>query len=335
MNRILLLFSVILLASCRAEPDPNAVFEGQLTKRATMWLEGFGEQREAILKAQNMTPRDFIAWSTDSAWALPVASQVALRSVRTAIPKPTTGTLLQKVVSLEDMPIYMNNTYGGTVGGFVSVAADMKRISTMFDTYWGLRLDYTGTKFRPNGAGYAVIRFFSPAAAALTVPFCVELGGTQPHAWPNTGGGFTASKLADGGLPEYTFPIYSAPNVGAELYEVSPEGREILRSTYTPEGWKTAEIGAPAPVTKAGAAEQVRNGVYPSPTKAGDRVLVTTYAVYGGNKYIVWGRVGDTYRLTTQVFYPNAGLEVEEKGIWAVTVPTNSVDKVWEDVSSL
>lgn len=331
------LFALLLLCiasvSCHESEQPTP-FEGQFSKRSTMWIEGFVEQRDAILKQQNMSPRDFIAWSTEAAWNLPVAAQVALRSVRKAVPTPTNETLLQKVISLEDLPTYMNNTYGGTVGGFVSVAADMKQIATMYDTYWALRLDYTGTKFKPDGAGYAVIRFLSPAAATLTIPFCAELGGTQPHALPNTGGGFTGSKLADGGLPEYIFAGYSAPREGAEIYEVTPEGRELLRSKYTAaRGWTTNEIGMPAPTTKA-TENQVRNGVYPSASKSG-QVLVTTYALYQGNRYIVWGRSNDTYRLTTQTPYDNVPLEVEEKGIWAISVPVKGVEQIWEEEQPL
>lgn len=296
-------------------------------------MEGFEEQREQILSRNNVTPRDFIAWSTDSAWSLPSHAQIALRNTRTSIPAPASNVLLQKVIALEDIATYMNNTYGGTVGGFVSVAADMKRVSTMYDTYWGLRLDYSGTKFRENGAGYAVIRFYSEATKTMSIPFCTELGGTQAHAWPNTGGGFTASKLSAGGYPEYTFKGYSAPRHGAELYEVTPEGREILRSKYIEgKGWQTNEIGAPAPETRS--KKEIRNGVYTA-TKGSGRVFVTTYARYQGNDYIVRGQVGFYYHLTTQTPYPNVMLEVVEKGIYGISVPVNGIDNIWEDVQNL
>lgn len=328
----LFLLSIAFTSCCNDSYDNYyGTLEGKLSKHATVWIEGFDEQRDDILKQQNMSSRDFIAWSTEPAWELEQSERIALGKVRLAIPKPTTETMLQKVIALEALPDYMNNTYGGTVGGFVSVAADMKSISTMYDTYWGLRLDYSGTKFKPDGAGYAVIRFFSPAAAMLTIPFCPEMGGTQPHNWPNTGGGFTASTLAYGGYPEYTFPSYSAPQEGAEIYEVTPDGREMLRATYASDkGWTTNEFGVPAPITKSQVG-QVRNGIYPSGSKSG-QVFITTYATYQGNRYIVWGRVGDTYRLTTRTKYQGVPLEVEEKGIWAISVPVDAVSDLHEEV---
>lgn len=343
---ITLLAVFALLGSCAKDNgtdyDPS-VFEGKLSRRSTVSLVGFEENRSGILKAQNVAPRDFIAWSTDPAWELQPSAQTSLKNVRTAIEKPNNSTLLQKVISLEDMPVYMNNTYGGTLGGFVSVAADMKRVSTMFDTYWGLRLDYEGTKFKPDGAGYAIIRFYSPAASMLTIPFCPEMGGTQPHAWPNTGGGFTASKLADGGYPEYTFPGYSAPQNGAELYEVTPEGRETLRSVYREnEGWRTNEIGAEAPYTRADhkvivAAKPIRNGVYTEPTRGAGAVpqFITTYATYGGNTYIVRALIDGQYHLTTQTRYDGVVLEVAEKGIYSIQVPQTAIEKIWEEAREI
>lgn len=329
-----LVLTTLLVVSCNSNSnDDFAVFDGEHSKRRIMLMEGFEEQRDNILTKNNMTPRDFIAWSTDSAWSLPANAQTALKNVRTSSPMPTRDVLLQKVIPLEDVSTYMNNVYGGTVGGFVSVAADMKFVSTMYDTFWGLRLDYSGTKFRENGAGYAVIRFYSEATQNLTIPFCPEMGGTQAHAWPNTGGGFTASKLSTGGYPEYTFKGYSAPRHGAELYEVTPEGREILRSRYVEgKGWQTNEIGAPAPSTRS--AKEIRNGVYSS-TKSGGRIFVTTYATYQGHDYIVRGQVGYHYHLTTQTRYPDVMLDVVEKGIYGISVPVNGVDRVWEDIQNI
>lgn len=341
---ITLLAVFVLLGSCAKDNgtdyDPS-IFEGKLSRRSTVGLVGFVENSDEILKAQNVAPRDFIAWSTDPAWELQPSAQTSLKNVRTAIEKPSNSTMLQKVISLEDMPVYMNNTYGGTLGGFVSVAADMKRVSTMFDTYWGLRLDYEGTKFKPDGAGYAIIRFYSPAASMLTIPFCPEMGGTQPHAWPNTGGGFTASKLSNGGYPEYTFPGYSAPQNGAELYEVTPEGRETLRSVYREnEGWRTNEIGAEAPYTRADqkvadTAKPIRNGVYTEPTKGAAPQFITTYATYGGNTYIVRALIDGQYHLTTQTRYNGVALEVIEKGIYSIQVPQTAIEKIWEEAKDI
>lgn len=330
MKKLLLLsFIALLWASCkRNEGSDPSIFAGELSKNYVFRLNGFVENRDEILKREGMSLRDFQAWSTDSAWGLPQAARISLRSVRDAITMPKNTTLLQKVIPLEDVANYMNNTYGGTVGGFVSVAADMKRVSNMYDTYWGLRLDYAGTKFREHGAGYGVIRFYSDAVSTLYIPFCAEMGGTYKHSWPNGGGGFTTSKLGEGGYPEYVFNGYSAPQNGAELYEVTPEGREILRSVYRQgKGWQTNEIGMPAPQTKN---ESVRNGVVEG-TRSGEKLFVTTFATWRGNRYIVRAVIGEKYHLTTQTFYQVTGLEVVEKGIWGVVVAEDEIENVWEE----
>lgn len=312
--------------------DESDAYNGKLNKQLISTLSGFEEAREGILYAQGVSMTDFIEWSTSPSWELPVDAQNSLKAIRLTIEQPTNTTLIQKVIPLEDVATYMNNTYGGTVGGFIAVSADVKRLSTMFDTYWGLRLDYEGTKFKEDGAGYAVIRFYSEATSKLSIPFSPELGGTQPHGWPNSGGGFTASTLGDGGYPEYTFAGYSAPNNGAELYEVTPEGCEILRSVYVDgKGWQTNEIGVF--VNTKSMEQKIRNGVY-SDTKA-SKIFVTTYTQYQGNRYIVHGIVGNEYHLTTTKLYDNVQLEVIEKGIYGISVSTTEIEKVWEETEKL
>ncbi|MDD4922441.1 MAG: hypothetical protein PHS30_08195, partial [Bacteroidales bacterium] len=200
--------------------------EGNYTKSEIQKLTGFPEQKNALLAAAGMSDNEFISFSTDSAWHLSPTDRNRLKILRNSIEAPATNTLLQKVIPLQDVATYMNNTYGGTVGGFICKAADIKSLSTMGDIYDGLRLDYTGTKFLPNGAGYAVIRFTSNNTDKIYTPYCIEMGGTTTHAWPSTGGGFTSSTLGEGGFPEYTFSNYYAPNQGSELYEITPLGNE-------------------------------------------------------------------------------------------------------------
>jgi hypothetical protein len=261
---------------------------------------------------------------------------------------------MEKVIPLQDLATYMNNTYGGTVGGFVSAAADLKSISTMHDIYWGLRLDYPGTKFLPDGAGFAVIRFTSSQNSHLAVPYCIEMGGTKAYAWPSTGGGFTSSTLGDGGIPEYTFDNYYAPNQGAEIYEVTPLGNEILRSTYRLNKWVTTE-----PSTKSASqwVNPVRNGEYGLWEKdlnpvlsfadgsrqiltpkgkttdyTGEIFYVTTFTDYRNVKMRVWGCDEKHYLLTTtdQQAFIRLGLDVIEKGVYGKVVEVAAV-RVWEE----
>lgn len=204
-------------------------------------LSGFNESRSKILAQEEISNQDFIVWSTDSAWALSPEHKKKLRAVRNSISMPSKQVLLQKVISLDDVINYMDNTYGGNISGYVFDAGDIKHLDKIYDIYWGLRLDYPGSKFKEDGAGYAVIRFKSELTDRLRIPYCVELGGEEQHDWPNTGGGFTASTLGAGGIPEYIFTGYTPPMEGAELYEITPNGIEILRSVYQTGKWVTYE----------------------------------------------------------------------------------------------
>lgn len=358
-NLLAVLLLLVIFASACKKDDSGAVWPaGTYNKSAIAGLSGFTQQRPALLTAAGVSVAEFIRLSTDSAWHLGQDERSKLAQIRNGITAPTAATLIEKVIPLQDLATYMNNTYGGTVWGFVSVAADLKSISTMHDIYCGLRLDYPGTKFMPDGAGYAVIRFTSSQTNHLTVPYCTEMGGTKAHAWPNTGGGFTSSNLGDGGFPEYAFDNYYAPNQGAEIYEVTPLGNEILRSTYRVNKWVTTE-----PVTKSGSSwvNPVRNGeyglrgndLYPAISFTdGRRQIVTpqdetadytgkifyvaTYADYQNIKMRVWGYDEKHYLLTTsdhQAFV-RLGLDVLEKGLYGKIVEVQTV-KIWEESFSL
>lgn len=328
--RLFKLLVILLVAfGCTKNGDDVSSFDGYYSKQFVYSLNGFGENRADILKSSEVTLPDFIKYSTSKAWELSQPECDALKKVRTSITAPIEKTLLQKVIDLGDVATYMNNIYGGTVGGFVCEASDVKVLSTMYDVYWGLRLDYEGTKHKADGAGYAVIRFYSEAAKTLYTPFCSAMGGTYQSEWPNGGGGFTTSTLGDGGFPEYVFAGYSAPTDGAELYEVTPEGREILRSTYQSAkgGWITNEIGSDPVGVKS--SNVIRNGIY-TETK-GERVIITTYALYNSNKYIVRGKIDGKYHLVSTIKYSNEPLVVVEKGVFGINVDTSDVEKIWED----
>ena len=204
--RIILWAAFLLMAglvACNMDEPESPEWrwpEGEYTPAAINRVPGFWEQKGALLQQSGLSEAEFIAFSTDSSWHLSPANRTRLRIFRNGVHFPDQITLLQKVIPLQDVALYMNNTYGGTVGGFLNVAADTKALHTQHDIYYGLRLDYPGTKFLPNGAGYAVIRFTSSQTQNLAIPYCEEMGGTYAHAWPNTGGGFTSSTLGQGGF---------------------------------------------------------------------------------------------------------------------------------------
>ncbi|HBL74172.1 MAG: hypothetical protein A2W90_17620 [Bacteroidetes bacterium GWF2_42_66] len=331
--------------------------KGEFNHSKIQQLEGFWEQKPALLTAANMSVGEFIEWSTDSAWSLAQTERAKLRIVRDGITTPSASTLLEKVITLQDVPVYMNNTYGGTVGGFVSAAADIKSLSTMYDVYYGTRLDYPGTKFLPDGAGYAVIRFTSSNVTHLEIPYCTEMGGTFAHAWPNTGGGFTSSTLGDGGFPEYRFDNYYAPDQGAELYEVTPLGNEILRATFEGMKWVTTE-----PATKSAVkwGSSVRNGVYGGSVEdlspvitfsdgrkqilnkqgeyidyTGDLFYVSTVAEYKNFSMRVWRYDEQHYLLTISDFqaFSELNLDLIERGVYGKIVLSEEAGNLHEEIS--
>ena len=289
--------------ACTDEEKDIPAEEGQYTQSYVSKLDGFPEEKASIWNTYGVSEQEFIRLSTDSAWALPKTDQQKLMNIRNDVSRPNEQTLLQKVIPLEDLTVYMDNVYGGTIGGFVCEAADVKSLKTMHDIYWGLRLDYAGTKFKENGAGYAVIRFYSESTASLNIPYVAELGGTQNHSWPNGGGGFITSTLGEGGYPEWTFNGYYAPKEGAELYEVTPLGKEILRSVYTAGRWQTYE------------------GEEWTTSRQYTATPLPRWCQYQGHTFMIRGEQEGVYQLATYQKLPFETLEVLEKGVYGIKVP--------------
>lgn len=355
-STLLLGIMLIVLFSCSKNDDINWP-QGMLNHNTIQNLRGFPDWRDSLLNANQTTTSDFLRLSTDSAWSLSASDKSRLLQIRDALPHPSAQIILQKVVALQDAATYMNNVYGGTVGGFVSVAADVKQLTTMNDIYYGLRLDYPGTKFMPNGAGYAVIRFTSHFTEQLQIPFCKEMGGSLEHAWPSTGGGFTASTLGDGGYPEYQFQSFYLPDQGAELYEVTPNGYEILRATFQAGQWTTTE-----PETKACSSESnpVRNGIFGKIGNTYYRVVIdntgkvqiqhqpgslTDYSdtlyniqstiVYKLHSFRAWSFDEQHYLLTTSDagLAEKLGFELLEQGLFGKTISRDLGGQLSEEIN--
>ena len=360
-----LVLAGILGYSCTKDTTTEIWPKGNYNQSVIQSLNGFFEQRANLLTLASLQLPEFIALSTDSAWHLSEPEMVKLRKVRNDVTFPTSSTILQKVIPLEDVALYMNNTYGGTVGGFVSSASDVKSLKTLSDVFYGLRLDYSGTKFLSGGGGYAVLRFTSNVTGKLSIPYCKEMGGTRTHSWPNTGGGFTSSTLGNGGFPEYTFDSYYAPNQGGELFETTPAGNEILRAQFSGTKWTTTEPATKS--TKMDALNEqvenpIRNGIY-ARTKNGtllptvsltggswqiivdgktstadSNALVTiiTFADFRGDTFMVRGFDGKSYYLTTRdaTAQHKYALDIIENGLYGITIPVSEVTKIWEVISN-
>lgn len=304
---IFLLFSLILL-SC-SKDELHLTFEGKLNAQHIAGIRGFVENKPTLLQHHNMTNMEFIALSTVLAANLSETDKAKLKTLRNDLPVPNQQTLFQKTIPLSETAIYMENTYGGSVGGFFSVAADIKQLRSMKEVFWGLRLDYPDTKFKEDGAGYAIIRFYPVQTDSIVIPYSLEMGGRTIGKWPFSGGGFTTSTLGEGGFPEYKYNGYYLPAEGAELYECTPSGREILRAVFQSGKWVTAE----GTVVKV---------------KSFESSFVPQYVIYKGHSLFLRGETKEGVHLFSSdpAVAAELGMEVYEKGEYRLIVPANEID---------
>lgn len=295
----------LLIGACKKETVTEDITIGKLNKRVINSLTGIEDNLSSIITQNNMTYSEYILLTTDSAWALPDPTKSRLKDLRNSLDTPTVRTLLQKVIPLSNMKTYINNVYGGTIGGFVSMAADLKYVYTMKDVYKGLRLDYEGSLFDSTDIGYAVIRFYTDVPEKISIPYHTALGGSVENKWPFGGGGFTTSTLGKGGYPEWKFDGYYAPRDGAELYEINANGYEILRAVYDETNlWETVDAGM-APNTRS---------------ISSNSSSTQQYATYQGRSFFLRATIDGICHLTTMQNYPELHLEVVEKGIWGIKV---------------
>ncbi len=237
---ILLILTLVCTTGCSTSSDVYLQPQGPevgFTHKEIKQQDGFWQHRSNLLHKQGLTKADYVRLSTDSAWHLSAVDRERLHSLRMSIPKPDSTTLLQKVIGMDKLEHFKQNDAKGVLNGFVAVAADVKKLRTSSDIYYGLRLDYDGTKFTPNDKEYAVARFYSNQTDHLRIPFCKEMGGPDEHAWPCSGGGFTTSSLGDGGFPEWFFDVNLTPKEGSEIYVVTDKGKETLVLVYRNGKW--------------------------------------------------------------------------------------------------
>lgn len=155
-----------------------------------------------------------------------------LKKHRDAIPTPTSKTVMQKIISRDDLDRYKRD---GHIKGFVTKAADAVPFTeTPSDCYQNMRLDYCDTPFRnPNESVYA-IRYTD--GVAYSIPYSKEFSASSvlEQRQPFTGNGYVGCK--EHVIPEYLVDINRAPfgiePTAGEIYEIFPDGREALVARY-------------------------------------------------------------------------------------------------------
>ena len=196
---------------------------------------GFIDLLPNLLKKEGLTMDDFRYMMLKNVNALTESEKVKLARIRNALPKPDANTVMQKVIPKDDINKYLSGDYI-EVGGSVAMASDTKHLKTFEDYYYGLRLDYIGTKFHISNNSCGVIRFKSKDIPGNIV---IPKGGTfDDWDYPFTATGFTSGNRGRLGIPEWNLLRRVKFNEGDEIWEVSNDGKEILRAIYSKEDEK-------------------------------------------------------------------------------------------------
>ena len=131
---------------------------------------------------------------------------------------------MQKVIPASDLEKYISGRYD-KIQGFITKAADTKRFNSFDDLYYGLRLDYDGTKFFLDEGSCYAIRFRSKE-----VPLNVDIprGSKFKTPYPFTSHGFTAGTNRRIGVPEFCTTSPIKIEVGSEIWKISRDGKQTL-----------------------------------------------------------------------------------------------------------
>lgn len=180
--------------------DGNVQLGGNIGKYSAATIKkeiGFVDLINDLIKKEGLSLNDFKYMMQKNINALTQIEKTKLSNIRNALSKPDVSTVMQKVITKNDIQKYLNGVYNN-VGGFVSWVEDAKHLETYQDLYHGLRLDYSKTTFFIEEGSCGVIRFKSPNSGSAVIPS----GGTY-DAWdyPFIATGFTSGKSGRLGVP--------------------------------------------------------------------------------------------------------------------------------------
>ena len=146
---------------------------------------------------------------------------------------------MQKVIPASDLEKYISGRYD-KIQGFITKAADTKRFNSFDDLYYGLRVDYDGTKFFLDEGSCYAIRFRSKE-----VPLNVDIprGSKFKTPYPFTSHGFTAGIKGRIGVPEFTVKKGAKISIkdGAEIWKITRDGRQTLYAVFENKTFKIVE----------------------------------------------------------------------------------------------
>jgi hypothetical protein len=195
---------------------------------------GFVDTIAQYAGEEGLTVAEFKALCEKAAGNMSPDELGKMNNIRAKQMKPTPDTLMQKVITIYDMNKYLSGEYK-TPKGFISICADVKQYKNLQDCYYGLRLDYDGTYFKPDEKSYAVIRFKAANIEKAITPRSETNSGTFKDPYPFGGAGFTTGTNGRWGSPEWVMPEFTVLDDGAQLFELFQDGTEVLKAIYRAE----------------------------------------------------------------------------------------------------
>jgi len=203
---------------------------------------GFPDTIEEYAGEEGWTVAQFHAVCEKPAAEMTPEELEKMNNIRERQITPSSSTLMQKVITTDEMQKYLSGEYK-TPKGFLSVCADVTEYVTVGDMYYGLRLDYEGSNFDPNAESFAVIRFYAENADQACVPRSPANGGDVEDPYPFGGAGFTTGTNGRLGSPEWVMDEFTVIDERAQLLEVLNNGELILRGVYKLEAGQFVPVG--------------------------------------------------------------------------------------------
>lgn len=191
---------------------------------------GFPETAEAKAESTGLKLEDFLKLQKCSASSMLPEELKKLNEIRESQIKPSPAVLMQKVVPSGDIGRYISGEK--KVKGFLSVCADTAGYRTVNDFYYGLRLDYPGSKYSHGMKSIGIIRFKAKNASKCIIPRSRGFGGDFSDPYPFGGHGFTTGTNGRLGTPEWVLQEPADLYDGAAIFELWSDGEETLRAIF-------------------------------------------------------------------------------------------------------
>lgn len=200
---------------------------------------GFIDMLPELLKNEGLTKEEFVNYTNYIRKELPYNPRAQIARLRNAVPSPTAETIMQKVIPASDVEKYISGQYNN-IHGFITKAADTKHFNSFDDLYYGLRLDYDGTKFFLDEECCYAIRFKSKE---VPLNIIVPRGRDFKDPYPFTSHGFTAGIKGRIGVPEFTTKKGSEISIkeGTEIWKITRDGRQTLYAVFENTTFKIVE----------------------------------------------------------------------------------------------